>query len=172
MSGLSDKNLPFEATGPTLVQNSGNTLYGTTAAGGSGGSGTVFQLNTNGTGLTVLYSFTPVSSGSVSTNSDGASPYSGLVASGNSLYGTTTTGGTGGSGTVFALTLASTPTAIPLSIQLTAGKAVLSWADPASAFALQVAPAVTGVYSNVPGAVSPYTNPVTGSQSFFRLKGK
>jgi len=32
-----------------------------------------------------------------------------------------------------------------------------------------IRPAVTGVYTNVPGAASPYTNAITGSQEFFRL---
>src|SRR5580658_11380390 len=36
-------------------------------------------------------------------NSDGASPYAGLVQSGNTLYGTAENGGTNGYGTVFAL---------------------------------------------------------------------
>jgi hypothetical protein len=34
---------------------------------------------------------------------------------------------------------------------------------------LQSAPTVTGTYTNVPGATSPYTNAITGSQKFFRL---
>ena len=45
---------------------------------------------------------------------------------------------------------------------------VLNWTDPA--FALQAAPAVTGVYTNIPGALSPYTNPAAGPKQFFRLK--
>ena len=37
---------------------SGNTLYGTTIDGGSSGNGTVFAVNTDGTGFTNLHSFT------------------------------------------------------------------------------------------------------------------
>ena len=37
---------------------SGNTLYGTAYYGGSAGNGTVFALNTNGTGFTTLHTFT------------------------------------------------------------------------------------------------------------------
>ena len=37
---------------------SGNTLYGTASDGGSSGNGTVFAVNTDGTGFTNLYSFT------------------------------------------------------------------------------------------------------------------
>ena len=33
---------------------SGGTLYGTTFNGGSGGSGTVFKVNTDGSGYTIL----------------------------------------------------------------------------------------------------------------------
>jgi hypothetical protein len=48
------------------------------------------------------------------------------------------------------------------------GTTVLSWNDPT--FALQAAPAASGTYTNIPGATSPYTNTLTGSQRFFRLK--
>jgi uncharacterized repeat protein (TIGR03803 family) len=81
---------------------SGNTLYGTANSGGSGGSGTVFAVNPNGTGFTPLHMFTAVS-GAKSTNSDGAYPWGGLLLSGNTLYGTATEGGSAGYGTVFAL---------------------------------------------------------------------
>src|SRR5437660_10846557 len=37
---------------------SGNTLYGTTQAGGSSGNGKVFAINTDGTGFTNLHNFT------------------------------------------------------------------------------------------------------------------
>src|SRR5262249_48485976 len=58
---------------------------------------------------------------------------------------------------------------IPLVAQRSAGKIILSWANPA--FNLQAAPAVTGVYTNIPGATSPYTNTIGSSPKFFRLKG-
>ena len=75
----------------------GNVLYGTASGGGdsSGTSyGTVFALNTDGTGFTNLYSFTGGSNGS----SPGA-----LVFSGGHLYGTAGIGGSFGNGTVFAV---------------------------------------------------------------------
>ncbi|HEY4416945.1 MAG TPA: choice-of-anchor tandem repeat GloVer-containing protein [Verrucomicrobiae bacterium] len=75
---------------------SGNTLYGTTAAGGSGSQGTVFAVKTDGTGFTTLHSF---------TGADGFTPQGSLVLSGNTLYGTTAGGGSGNQGTVFALNL-------------------------------------------------------------------
>ena len=83
---------------------SGDTLYGMTTYGGTNGNGTVFSLNTNGTGFTVLHAFSPVSTTGISgINTDGANPVSGLVLSGNTLYGTTPGGGTNADGTVFAL---------------------------------------------------------------------
>jgi uncharacterized repeat protein (TIGR03803 family) len=74
---------------------SGNTLYGTAAAGGTNGSGTVFALNTNGSNFMTLHQFTG--------DSDGQLPCAGLILSGNTLYGTVEWGGTYGAGTVFAL---------------------------------------------------------------------
>jgi uncharacterized repeat protein (TIGR03803 family) len=81
---------------------SGNTLYGTTQHGGSENVGTVFGINTDGTGFTNLHSFT-VLSGRNETNSDGADPYAGLILSGNTVYGTASEGGTSGAGTIFVV---------------------------------------------------------------------
>ncbi len=81
---------------------SGNTLFGTAYEGGSFGKGTVFAVNTNGTGFTTLHSFTALEDG-LHTNSDGAYPVGGLILAGNTLYGTASEGGTNGCGTVFAV---------------------------------------------------------------------
>jgi len=51
---------------------SGSTLYGTTYYGGSSDKGTVYKVNTDGTGYTVLKHF---------SYSDVAHPYAGLVLS-------------------------------------------------------------------------------------------
>src|SRR6267378_945429 len=72
-----------------------NTLYGTTAGGGSSSNGTVFAVNTDGSGFTNLYGFTG--------GNDGGAPYAGLILSSNTLYGTTAFGGSSGNGTVFAV---------------------------------------------------------------------
>jgi uncharacterized repeat protein (TIGR03803 family) len=84
---------------------SGNTLYGTAQAGGNSGWGTVFAVNTDGTGFTNLHNFTATSgtAGGDGINSDGASPFAGLILSGNTLYGTAQFGGNSGNGTVFAI---------------------------------------------------------------------
>ncbi len=78
-----------------LVQGNDGALYGTTGQGGAAGNGTVFKLNTNGTGYTVLYSFT-------GSGGDGANPSAGLVQSSDGVfYGTTIWGGDLGLGTAF-----------------------------------------------------------------------
>jgi hypothetical protein len=58
-------------------------------------------------------------------------------------------------------------TPIPLQIQLAGTNTILTWNNPS--FALQAAPTITGTFSNIPGAASPYTNPAS-SAGFFRLK--
>jgi uncharacterized repeat protein (TIGR03803 family) len=84
---------------PQGVRFRGPNVIGTTAFGGSGiGEGTVFQL-TLSSGVwheTVLHRFTG--------DADGGEPQARLsFAPGGKLYGTTTSGGTTGSGTVFEL---------------------------------------------------------------------
>lgn len=93
-----------------LILDSSGNLYGTTGGGGNStkcnlgsGCGTVFMLTKpTGSGTwteTVLYSFQGA------TSSDGSGPQSGLVFdSKGALYGTTSSGGTDGFGTVFKLT--------------------------------------------------------------------
>ena len=85
-----------EAAPNGLVQGSDGNFYGTTQYGGTNsGSGTVFRISTNGA-LTNLYSFTG--------GNDGANPVAGLVqGSDGNFYGTTRSGGTNQSGTVFQI---------------------------------------------------------------------
>ena len=76
---------------------SGNTLYCMTSQGGAGNVGTIFKVNTDGTGAVVLHSF----SGGAG---DGATPaYSALTVSGTSVYGMTVEGGISGQGTIFRM---------------------------------------------------------------------
>ena len=61
---------------------SGDTLYGTASGGGNSGNGTVFSIKTNGTGFTILHSFTArveVFSGGSFTNGDGSGPLGTLL---------------------------------------------------------------------------------------------
>ena len=80
----------------------GTNLFGTTVYGGNGsgtGYGTVFRVNTDGTGFTNLYKFDDAFN----------NPEAGLVMAGNTLYGTTSGGSAGavlgdsGSGSVFKI---------------------------------------------------------------------
>lgn len=66
---------------------SGTNFYGMTSQGGSNNLGTVFRMNTNGTGYTNLHSFTGYPN-------DGAQPPGSLTLDGSTLYGMTQQGGT------------------------------------------------------------------------------
>ncbi len=79
----------------------GDTLYGTASAGGGGHSGTVFQINTNGTGFALVHTFSAGTSDNIYTNADGAFPSASLLLAGDTLYGTTYEGGPLGGGTLF-----------------------------------------------------------------------
>jgi uncharacterized repeat protein (TIGR03803 family) len=75
----------------------GTTLYGMTSYGGAYGAyGTIFQINTDGTGYLVLYSFENVAN-------NGYAPFGSLTLSGSTLYGMTEVGGAGGFGTIFQI---------------------------------------------------------------------
>ena len=82
-----------------------NTLYGTTYSAGSSSNGIVFKVNTDGSGYTVLKSFSALSDQpyQTQTNNDGAWPQAGLVLSNSILFGTTMNGGLYGGGTVFKI---------------------------------------------------------------------
>ncbi len=105
----SDGALPYGQ--PTLV---GNTLYGMTYGGGAHDKGTVFKVNTAGTGYSVLHDF---------SGADGANPHESFALQGASLYGTATYGGTGvDGGVIFKLD--------PLSMaSLAVGSGTVSFSD-------------------------------------------
>src|SRR3954469_6554260 len=68
---------------------SGSNLYGTSRSGGGFGNGTIFALNTNGSGpdgsgFAVVHSFCTFSC----NVSEVGHPFAGLILSGNSFYGT------------------------------------------------------------------------------------
>ncbi len=78
-----------------LVQ-SGDTLYGTTALGGTNGPfGTIFSIKTNGSLYTVMHSF--------DTNNGAQHPHSRLILAGGTLYGTAIGAAGPGWGAVFSL---------------------------------------------------------------------
>jgi uncharacterized repeat protein (TIGR03803 family) len=145
----------------SLVLGMDGRFYGTTTQGGNtnlnggAGFGTVFRLNPDNS-VTTLINFD-------STN--GALPY-GALAVGNdgNLYGTTSQGGAYNDGTVFQLTPLPQP---PLNISWAGDSVILSWTNPV--YSLQAAPEVTGIYTNLPESISPYTNSIAGDRRFFRL---
>lgn len=69
----------------------------------------------------------------------------------------------------FEISAETAPLVVPaaLDIQAAGGNAILSWTDPS--FSLQSAPAINGVFTNIPDATSPYTNSITGAELYFRL---
>jgi hypothetical protein len=81
---------------------SGQTLFGATAYGGGNASGTLFQVNTDGSGYVVLKRFS-ATDGSI--NADGAMPRDDLVIKDRTLYGTTRQGGGAGWGVLFGFDL-------------------------------------------------------------------
>ncbi len=62
---------------------------------------------------------------------------------------------------------AQSPSPILLQIDKSGSGVVLRWAS--TSFSLQSAPSITGTFTNVPGATSPHTNQISGSQRYFRL---
>ena len=138
----------------------GGSLYGTAPNGGYSGYGTVFAINTNGSNFRVVYQFVDIP-GVNYVNLGGVSPIGGVILANNTLYGTTYSGGYNGN--IFALNLG-----IPLGLQTSGGKLVLSWTNPA--FSLQATPSLTDTFTNIPNATSPYTNIPAAGQQFFRLE--
>ena len=92
-----------------LAWSKNGVFYGTTPYGGADGSGSVFQVTTNG-GFTTLYSFTG--------GKDGSTPDAAVVqGKDGNFYGTTAYGGkydvdNGGDGTVFKVTSAGVLTSL------------------------------------------------------------
>jgi uncharacterized repeat protein (TIGR03803 family) len=84
---------------PLIVTN--GLIYGTATNGGPGNAGTIFMMDTNGDGFTVLHAFMPFTTGT--TNPDGAFPVGRLCLDGDTIFGTTASGGALGGGTVFSL---------------------------------------------------------------------
>jgi uncharacterized repeat protein (TIGR03803 family) len=152
---------------------SSNTLYGTAGNGGSEGEGTAFMVNLDGTGFTTIHSFT-ASFNPYFTNSDGTYPDTGLILSGNTLYGTAASGGISGYGTIFNISLPGPPP--QLAITPSGANVILTWPTNFTGFTLQSTTNLgSPVWStNLPAPVVvngqfTVTNPISGTQQFFRL---
>ncbi len=74
----------------------GTILYGMTHSGGDSNNGTVFKINTDGTGFVIMHEF-------ANGADDGANPYGFLTLDGTTLYGMTRTGGDVNKGTIFKI---------------------------------------------------------------------
>ena len=103
-SGLT---VTVDGAAPTgqLLQDADGVLYGTASSGGNNGRGTVFRLNTDGTGFQVLHHFSaPTFTNGLGKNDDGTLPFAGLV-NGNDgfLYGVASQSGPNGYGAIFAI---------------------------------------------------------------------
>ena len=81
-----------------VTRGNGGVLFGTTSSGGNAGAGVLFKLTPNGTGYTehILHNFT-------GAKGDGRFPGGNVLVIGDTIYGTTTTGGSGPCGTIFKI---------------------------------------------------------------------
>jgi uncharacterized repeat protein (TIGR03803 family) len=152
----------------------GDTLFGATLWGGSSGNGTVFKVKIDGTGFTTVHSFTIASDSNV--NFDGFTPVGRLILSPSTLYGKTEWGGAYGYGTVFSISFTPEPTLTTVGANV-----ILSWPTnydgfDSTGFALYsttnlAAPVWTS--NSAPPTVingqNTVTNPISGTQRFFRL---
>ncbi|MBI5397264.1 MAG: PEP-CTERM sorting domain-containing protein [Verrucomicrobia bacterium] len=82
----------------TLV---GSTLYGMTKDGGSSDGGVIFSIQTDGTGFTLLHTFTGDSHAGV--GSGGITPFGSLTYAGSKLFGMTAYGGSSNKGVLFSI---------------------------------------------------------------------
>jgi uncharacterized repeat protein (TIGR03803 family) len=93
--------------GDALTQGTNGILYGTASGGGANGSGTIFQVTTNGA-LTPLYSFahSGLAGLGLSTNADGLNPGALTPGPNGIFHGFAPLGGLNGAGTLFQFSLA------------------------------------------------------------------
>jgi hypothetical protein len=159
-------NVADNRPGPGLAMDSnGNVLV------------TGYATDRNGLGyyITVAYSsggiplWTNLYKGA--TNSDDLA-YAIAVDNSGNVFVTGTSSGTNGYNNYYDyVTIKYSSSVQPyLAIHEINQQVVLSWTN--AGFDLLSAPAITGVFTNIPGATSPYTNPITGLQRFFRLAGQ
>ncbi len=89
--GANDGRAP--SGGMTLV---GNMFYGTTRYGGAQNRGTIYRMNLDGSGYSILHHF-------AGGTNDGDGPQGSLIVAGSTIYGTTFNGGASNFGTVFSM---------------------------------------------------------------------
>jgi uncharacterized repeat protein (TIGR03803 family) len=148
---------------------SGDTLYGSTIAGGLSVNyaGALFSVNTDGSGFTNIYFFQPVYD-SDSIYIGGAGPFAGPILVSNTLYGPTTQGGVNSTGNIYAINLSGASSAPPsLAFQVVSNSLSLTWTNAS----LQATPSLDLPFTNVPSAISPYPVTNNAAQQFFRLVG-
>ena len=71
-------------------------IYGATYSGGLYGCGTIFKINTSGSGYSVIHTFEAIVS-------DGRQPYAGVIVAGTKLYGLTEMGGANDKGALYTI---------------------------------------------------------------------
>jgi uncharacterized repeat protein (TIGR03803 family) len=97
-----------------LLLASNGKLYGTAVTGGASGLGTIYRMELDGTGYTVMRSL---------SFADGAVPTAGLIQARNgALYGVARTGGAGGNGAIFRINPADGAFSTVWSFGVTDGK--------------------------------------------------
>ncbi|HRI15524.1 MAG TPA: hypothetical protein PLX89_21205 [Verrucomicrobiota bacterium] len=136
----------------------GDRLIGSTEAGGLFGTGTVFEMRLDGKGYRTLRDFHYSGNGA-------KNPVGGVVIEGGRLYGAAYKGGEADLGVVYTMSL---PERSGLAIRGIDEAVVVTWTDSTSI--LQEARQVTGDYTTITGAISPYTNAVSHEAKFFRLQ--
>jgi uncharacterized repeat protein (TIGR03803 family) len=143
-----------------LVQDATGNLYGTTAAGGPSGDGTVFELLKGGSTIITLGSF---------DGENGQEPIGGLVldTSGN-LFGTTYVGGTAGEGIVFEAhtsLIGAVGVAYNLPLFASGGTGALSFRAPSGGLPPGLMLSSAGVVSGIPTSPGQYTLTVTATDT-------
>ena len=123
------RGYPDDATRPSfaaLIQDANGSFYGTSEAGGSGGSGSIFRMSPDGA-VDLLYSFSTPDY-NTGTNLDGAEPSAGLVqANDTDFYGVTMSGGAHGRGVVFRLSVVPEPLTLRAAPTADGSALVLTW---------------------------------------------
>ena len=96
----------------------GSTLHGMTPGGGEYDEGTVFMIATDGSGFTLVHSFS-------GAYTNGERPYGSLTTDGSALYGVTRNGGIAGKGVIFKLNKGVIPEPAAMALLALGGLGVL-----------------------------------------------